>query len=42
MDRILVMEDGKIIEDGSHKQLLSKKGAYAKLWAMQSEGFLPE
>ncbi len=42
MDRILVMENGKIIEDGSHKQLLSKKGAYAKLWAMQSEGFLPE
>lgn len=42
MDRILVFSDGKIIEDGAHKQLIAKKGHYAKLWQMQSNGFIPE
>jgi ATP-binding cassette, subfamily B, bacterial len=42
MDRIVVMEDGKIIEEGSHQQLLKKKGTYAKLWAHQSGGFLED
>jgi len=42
MDRILVFEEGKIIEDGSHKSLLRKKGAYYKLWNMQINGFIPE
>lgn len=42
MDRILVMENGTIIEEGSHKELLSKNGAYAKLWSHQSGGFLEE
>lgn len=41
MDRILVFKDGKIIEDGSHDALLSNNGHYAKMWAMQSNGFLP-
>lgn len=42
LDRLVVMEDGKIIEDGSHKELLKKNGLYAKLWSMQSGGFLGE
>lgn len=42
LDRLLVMEDGQIIEDGTHYELLEKKGLYARLWALQSGGFLPE
>lgn len=42
MDRIIVLEDGKITEQGSHKQLLAHKGTYARLWAHQSGGFLEE
>ncbi len=42
MDRILVMEDGNIIEQGNHKTLLEQKGEYAKLWAHQSGGFIEE
>ncbi len=40
MDRIVVLDDGKIVEQGSHQELLAKKGAYAKLWAHQSGGFM--
>lgn len=42
MDRIVVLDNGKIIEEGSHKALLKKKGQYAKLWAHQSGGFLQD
>lgn len=42
MDRILVFKDGKIIEDGTHDQLLQKQGHYASMWQMQAGGFLPE
>ena len=42
MDRILVFDQGKIIEDGSHQQLLQRDGHYAHLWNMQAGGFLPE
>ena len=42
MDRILVFDQGKIIEDGSHQQLLLRDGHYAHLWNMQAGGFLPE
>jgi ATP-binding cassette subfamily B protein len=42
MDRILVLDDGTIVEDGSHKQLLAQDGIYAKLWAHQSGGFIEE
>lgn len=42
MDRILVFEDGVIVEDGTHDGLLKLKGHYAKLWQMQAGGFLPE
>ena len=42
MDRLIVMDDGKIIEDGSHEMLLKKKGLYYNLWAHQSGGFIGE
>lgn len=42
MDRILVFDRGKIVEDGTHKGLLAKKGLYAILWNAQVGGFLPE
>ena len=42
MDRILVFDEGRIIEDGTHDQLLQRKGHYAHLWNMQAGGFLPE
>ena len=41
MDRILVFDQGNIIEDGTHTQLLKKKGQYYKLWNMQVEGMIP-
>jgi ATP-binding cassette subfamily B multidrug efflux pump len=40
MDRILVMDQGRIVEEGSHEQLLAKGGLYAGFWAHQSGGFL--
>ena len=42
LDRILVFNQGEIIEDGSHADLLARNGAYSKLWQMQAGGFLPE
>ncbi len=42
MDRILVFDQGRIIEDGSHTELLRRNGHYAHLWNMQAGGFLPE
>ena len=42
MDRIIVLDDGKIAEEGSHKELLEKNGMYAKLWNHQSGGFIEE
>ena len=40
MDKIVVIKHGKIIETGSHKQLLRKNGAYKKLWELQTSGFV--
>ena len=40
MDRLIIMDHGKIVEDGSHKQLLQQGGLYAQLWDRQSGGFL--
>ncbi len=40
MDRIIVMEQGRIIEDGTHDSLLAADGQYARFWARQSGGFL--
>jgi ATP-binding cassette subfamily B multidrug efflux pump len=42
MDRLVVMDRGQIVEQGSHAQLLAKGGVYAKLWTRQSGGFLGE
>lgn len=42
MDRLIVMDKGVIVEEGSHQQLLQLGGIYAKLWAHQSGGFLSE
>ncbi|MCE9633391.1 MAG: ABC transporter ATP-binding protein/permease [Methylophilales bacterium] len=40
MDRLIVLDEGKIVEQGSHQSLLNSGGLYAKLWAHQSGGFL--
>ena len=40
MDRLIIIDDGKIIEDGSHDQLIKQQGTYANLWSRQSSGFL--
>ena len=40
LDRLIVMQDGNIIEDGTHKELLGHDGLYARLWSLQSGGFL--
>ena len=42
MDRLIVLDKGKIVEEGSHQSLLAKQGLYARLWAHQSGGFLGE
>ena len=42
MDRLIVMDNGRIIEQGTHAELLSKNGTYARLWHHQSGGFLGE
>jgi ATP-binding cassette subfamily B multidrug efflux pump len=42
MDRLIVMDHGRIVEEGTHQQLLALGGIYARLWAHQSGGFLGE
>jgi ATP-binding cassette subfamily B protein len=42
MDRIVVMDKGQILEQGTHKQLLNKKGRYYRLWQHQSGGVISE
>jgi ATP-binding cassette, subfamily B, multidrug efflux pump len=42
MDRLVVMDQGRIVEEGDHHTLLAKGGIYARLWAHQSGGFLGE
>jgi ATP-binding cassette subfamily B multidrug efflux pump len=42
MDRLVVLDQGRIVEQGSHDQLLRLDGHYAMLWHHQSGGFLQE
>ncbi|MEI8320633.1 MAG: ABC transporter ATP-binding protein [Alphaproteobacteria bacterium] len=42
MDRLMVFDQGKIVESGTHKELLAKKGMYKALWDAQVGGFLPD
>ena len=41
MDRLIVLDQGRIVEQGTHDELLRVGGHYAKLWKHQSGGFLP-
>ncbi len=42
LDRIIVLDQGNIIEDGTHTELVKKKGTYARLWTHPSGGFIEE
>lgn len=42
LDRLIVLDQGRIVEQGTHQELLNRKGIYAQLWAHQSGGFLGE
>jgi ATP-binding cassette subfamily B protein len=42
MDRILVFREGKIVEDGTHEELITQNGLYKSMWNAQIGGFLPE
>ncbi|MBV8048226.1 MAG: ABC transporter ATP-binding protein [Paludibacterium sp.] len=42
MDRLIVLDRGQVVEEGSHQQLLARGGLYARLWSHQSGGFLCE
>lgn len=42
MDRLIILDQGNIVEQGTHEQLIAKKGIYAQLWQRQTGGFLVE
>ena len=42
MDRLIILDGGRIVEQGSHDELLQKNGIYAQLWARQTGGYLGE
>lgn len=42
MDRIIVIDEGKVVEEGTHKELISKEGIYKRLWSIQAGGFIPD
>ena len=42
LDRIVVLDGGKLVEDGSHQQLVEPSGSYASLWSHQSGGFIED
>jgi ATP-binding cassette subfamily B multidrug efflux pump len=40
MDRLIVFDQGVIVEQGTHQQLLAQNGVYSRLWSHQSGGFI--
>ena len=42
MDRIIVLDQGRIVEEGTHQTLLEKSGTYAELWKHQAGGFIQD
>ena len=42
MDRLVIMDQGRIVEEGTHQDLLARGGLYAELWNRQSGGFLAQ
>jgi ATP-binding cassette subfamily B protein len=42
MDSLVVLDRGRIVEQGTHQELLASQGTYAKLWQHQSGGFLDD
>jgi ATP-binding cassette subfamily B protein len=42
MDRLVVIDQGKVVEDGTQAELLSRDGHFAQLWRLQAGGFLPD
>ena len=42
LDRLVVMDEGRIVEEGTHEALLRPRGLYQRLWERQSGGFLAE
>lgn len=40
MDRLVVMDEGRVVETGTHAELLRRGGLYARLWARQTGGFV--
>jgi ATP-binding cassette subfamily B multidrug efflux pump len=42
MDRLVIMDLGRVVEEGTHEALLKRGGIYAQLWSRQSGGFIIE
>jgi len=40
MDRLIVLDQGNIVEEGTHQELISQNGIYAQLWSHQTGGFI--